>query len=744
MVENYIVHMDIAAMPRAFSDHHSWYSSTVESLLDSSKHGVTTIKSSTSASSLSSSKLLYTYTHAVHGFCASLTPSEHNALKNSPGYLYSIRDLPVKVDTTHTPKFLGLSSYSGAWPASDYGSNIIIGLVDTGIWPESKSFKDDGVTEIPSRWKGICEVGTRFNASMCNRKLIGARFFNKGLLAKYPNVTISVNSTRDTEGHGTHTSSTAAGNYVNDASFFGYAPGTAVGMAPRAHVAMYKALWDVGAYSSDIIAAIDQAMIDGVDVLSLSFGFDVASLYDDPVAIATFAATDKGIFVTASAGNEGPYLASLHNGTPWVITIAAGTIDREFGGVVSLGNGVSVMGLSLYPGGAKLLRSPIVFLDTCSDVKEMKKVGSKIVVCLDKNGTLIEQFFNAVQANVSGGLFISNSSYLSLLLQTPFPAIFLSPQVGDVVVKYVKSSSEPTVSIDFQTTYLGTKPAPSVTSYSSRGPSRSCPIVLKPDLMSPGDLILASWPKEIPAADVDSGSLYSDFNILSGTSMACPHAAGTAALLKAAHPEWSPAAVRSAMMTTSYAIDNANEPIKDIGHNNRPATPLAMGAGHINPNKALDPGLVYDAETGDYVNLLCAMNYTVNQIKIITRSYRFNCSSASSDLNYPSFIAFFNANDSNMKSETVKEFWRTVTNVGDGVFTYAAQVTPIDGLELSVEPERLVFRKKYDKARFKLSIKGPRLIKKKVVYGSLSWIDIEGKYVVRSPIVATNLIFRDE
>ncbi|KAK9270678.1 hypothetical protein L1049_026260 [Liquidambar formosana] len=731
--DTFIVHMDLSAMPKAFSGYHSWYLATVASVSDKSR--VTT----TTSTFPSSSKLLYTYSNVIHGFSASLSPSELEALKNSPGYVSSIRDLPVKVDTTHSSQFLGLNSNSGVWPVSNYGKDVIIGLVDSGIWPESASFDDKGLTEIPLRWKGECESGTQFNSSMCNKKLIGARFFNKGLIASNPNVTISINSTRDTDGHGTHTSSTAAGNYVEGASYFGYASGTARGMAPMARVAMYKALWDEGAQTSDIIAAIDQAITDGVDVMSLSFGIDGVPLYEDPVAMATFAALEKGIFVSTSAGNEGPFLETLHNGTPWVLTVAAGTIDREFPGIVILGNGVSVTGLSLYPGNSSLSQVPLVFMEACDSVKELKKVGYKIVVCLDKNDSLSDQVYNVQNARVAGGVFVSNNSDLGFFIQSDYPATFMVPQNGEIIIDYIKSSSEPKASLEFGKTIVGTKPAPQLASYSSRGPSQSCPFVLKPDLMAPGDYILAAWPQNNPVAEVNSRPLFSNFNLLSGTSMSCPHAAGVAALLKGAHPEWSPAAIRSAMMTTSDSMDNTFNPIEDVGENKQPATPLAMGAGHINPNKAVDPGLIYDVELQDYVNLLCALNYTMKQIQTITRSSSNNCSNPSLDLNYPSFISFFNVNDSKSDVQTVQEFQRTVTNVGQGTSIYTTKIIPMDGFQVSVVPDKLVFKEKNEKLSYKLKITGPRLMKQTVAFGSISWEDSEGKHVVRSPIVATSL-----
>ncbi|KAJ4823823.1 hypothetical protein Tsubulata_035740 [Turnera subulata] len=733
--DNYIVHMDLSTMPKAFSNQHSWYLSTLTSVVEAS-----TASNSFNTVPIASSKLLYSYNHVINGFSVNLTPDELEALKKSPGYISSFRDLPVKADTTHSDQFLGLTSHYGAWKESNYGEGIIIGVVDTGIWPESESYNDNGMPEVPKTWKGACESGTQFNSSMCNKKLIGARFFNKGLIAKNRNITISMNSTRDTDGHGTHTSSTAAGNFVTGASFFGYAPGTASGVAPRAHVAMYKALWEEGSVASDIIAAIDQAISDGVDVLSMSLGLDGVPFDEDPIALATFAAVRKNIFVSTSAGNEGPFSATLHNGTPWVLTVAAGNMDREFGAVLTLGSGVSVSGSSLYPGNFSSSKFPIVFMDTCLNLKELSKFRQSIIVCQDKNESLGVQMDNIHKANVTGGVFITNLTEVEFAIQTSFPAVLMKPKDGDIIKDYIKSNTNPQGVLEFKKTNLGVKGAPSVTSYSSRGPSPSCPFVLKPDIMGPGALVLAAWPQNVAASVVNSQSLFSNFNLLSGTSMSCPHLAGVAALLKKAHPEWSPAAIRSAMMTTADTMDNTLQPIKDAGDDDQSAaTPLAIGAGQVNPNKALDPGLIYDADSIDYVNLLCALNYTEKRIKTITGSSSYNCSGKSLDLNYPSFIAFFNVNNSKSDSTIVQEFHRTVTNVGAASATYTAHITGVNGLKVSVEPEKLQFKSMKEKLSYKLTIEGPSLLKDTVAFGYLSWVDVGAKHVVKSPIVATSL-----
>ncbi|XP_022131269.1 subtilisin-like protease SBT1.9 [Momordica charantia] len=732
--DNYIVHMDLAAMPKPFATHHTWYSATLSSVLDNPRLGMLP------------SKLIHTYNHAINGFSASITPSELKALQKSPGYVSSVPDSSLQVDTTHSSHFLGLSSDSGVL-LSNYGSDVIIGFVDTGVWAESESFSDEGMPEIPSRWKGKCESGTH-----CNKKLIGARFFNRGLIAKFPNVTISMNYTNDTNGHGTHTAATAAGGYVKDASFFGYGRGTARGVAPRARVAIYKAIWEEGNYVSDVIAAIDQAILDSVDVLSLSLGLDGALLYEDPVAIATFAAVERGILVTTSAGNKGPQLGTVHNGAPWVLNVAAGTMDRDFGGTIRLGNGVSVLGSSLFPlnSGMATSKLPLVFMGGCYNLKKLKKVGHKIVVCEDKDEynsySLSLQVDNVETAKVGVGVFISNLSDWDNSVQTSFPSIFLSPSNGNIIKHYIRTSSNPKARVSFHKTIFGRKPAPSVARYSSRGPAESCPFVLKPDIMAPGDAILASWPLKVAATDVNSRPIYSKFNVLSGTSMSCPHAAGVAALLKAAHPRWSPAAIRSAMMTTADVVDNTQTPIKDLGEKNKLATPLAMGSGHVNPNKAVDPGLIYDMEIQDYVNVLCALNYNKNQIQTITRSASNNCKNPSLDLNYPSFIVIVNASDSNTEMEISREFKRTVTNVVEEATTYEAKLTPMNGngVRVTVKPHKLEFKGKNHKLSFTVKVQlGHWIVQRdpNVVFCYLSWVEVGGGHVARSPIVVTDLNF---
>ncbi|KAL8128073.1 subtilisin-like protease SBT3 isoform X2 [Apium graveolens] len=720
--------MDKSLMPKAFASHEIWYSTTINSVKTQNLE--------------SSPSLIYTYDHTFHGFSALLSKDELESIKKSPGFVSAYSDRKVTLDTTHTSEFLSLNPTTGLWPASDYGKDVIIGLIDTGIWPESASFKDDGMSEIPSRWKGTCEVGQEFNASNCNLKLIGARYFNKGVIAGNPNITLSMNSARDTEGHGTHTSSTAAGNYVEGVSYYGYASGTARGMAPKARLAMYKVLWDEGGYASDVLAGMDQAVADGVDIISISLGFDDLPLYEDPIAIASFGAMERGVLVSCSAGNGYPDLGYLHNGSPWVLTVAAGSIDRRPSGRLILGNGLSLTGWTMFPAKAFVKDVPLFYSKNVSDCETAEQLAlvptDAVIICYNKYSAALEMLSFVSNSDAVAGIIISDDQSLYEFNKFPYPGVVISPEQGLEVIKYAQTTSKPTATITFQETFLGTKPAPVVAAYSCRGPSGSNPSILKPDIMAPGTLVVAAWSPNVHSSIIwPNIELSSDFTAITGTSMACPHVSGIAALLKGAHPEWSPAAIRSAIMTTANPLDNTQQQIRDVGTDFDAATPLAMGAGQVDPNRALNPGLIYDATTQDYVNFLCANNFTRNQIYTITRSNN-NCSTPSSDLNYPSFISLYNSTlASNTVVTTVDYFTRTVTNVGDGAATYKAKVEAPKGAVVTVSPDTLVFEKRYEKLSYSISIAFTGDKNGTVTFGSLTWIEENSKNTVRSPIVVS-------
>lgn len=733
----YIIHMDKSLMPNVFTSHHHWYTSTVDSLNSATSNGL----KSPNYSSPSSPSVLYTYDNALHGFSALLSQNELQKLENHPSFITAYKEAKATLDTTRTIDFLSLNPYTGLWPASNYGHDVIIGVIDTGVWPESRSFNDAGMTPVPSRWKGACEGGQNFNASMCNKKLIGAKYFNKGVIASTPNLQSKANSARDTDGHGTHTTSTVVGNYVDDVSFFGYARGTARGVAPRARVAIYKAVWEGGnSYTSDVLAAMDQAIADGVDVISISLGFHDLPLYKNPVAIGSFAAMERGVLVSSSAGNGGPRYGSVHNDIPWSLTVAASNLDRQFSGTLELGNGQKIVGWTLFPASAIIQNVTLLYdknIAMCNSSDYLKKLAyssEKVIIC-DDIGMTFEQIVQVSNSSVAGAIFISKDPLIYEAGEVSWPGIIVGPNEGKSIINYAKSyKSNSWVSMEFQQTFVGLKHAPIAASYTSRGPSKSCHSVLKPDVMAPGTQVLAAYVPNIEVARIGNGIILSnDYALLSGTSMACPHASGVAALLKAAHPNWSPAAIRSAIMTTANPLDNTGSAIKDNGSNLGPATPLAMGSGQIDPNRALDPGLVYDLTPQDYMNLICSMNFTRNQMLSIIRSNKHNCSASSSDLNYPSFIAYYNYHNTKTAAMT---FYRTVTNVGkDGFTAYKAVVTAPKGARVRVHPRTLVFNRRNEKQSYQLRIKYKSVDKLGISFGSIVWMENNGQHSVRSPIV---------
>lgn len=275
--------------------------------------------------------------------------------------------------------------------------------------------------------------------------------------------------------------------------------------------------------------------------------------------------------------------------------------------------------------------------------------------------------FNLPRSNYRAAIIIGDDPTVYETSQFSFPAVVITPADGRKLIDYITRNPTPTATISFQQTILGLgpRPAPALADFSSKGPARSYEGILKPDIMAPGVLILSAYS---PEANVGGGPRIGDniylllnYTLLSGTSMACPHISGVAALLKAAHPEWSAAAIQSAMMTTANPLNNANQPIRETDC--LPTTPLGIGSGQVDPNRALNPGLVYENSAQDFVNLVCSMNFTSDQTRTIIRS-NYNCSTPSSDLNYPSFVTVFYRRDEGKVLN--RSFRRTVTNVGDG------------------------------------------------------------------------------
>jgi subtilisin family serine protease len=689
---------------------------------------------------------LYDYNYSYNGFAAKLSLDQANKLAAVGGVVAVSSDELHTMDTSSTPAFLGLSAPGGLWDqlggVGSAGDGIIIGIVDSGIWPENLSFSDrtgengnatkDGkldYQQIPG-WHGKCTPGEEFNASMCNQKLIGAQWFNAswggdaGIDAQRP---WEFNSVRDYNGHGTHTSSTAGGNHGVQVTGPAAVFGTISGMAPHARIAMYKALWSTQAgdtasgNTSDLVAAIDQAVADGVDVINYSISGSLTN-FRDPAEIAFLYAANAGVFVAASAGNSGPTTSTVAHPSPWITTVAAGTHDRYYEAVVTLGNGVSYKGASVNSTGV----GPAPFIDSEAAgfagadptavrlcyaavdnggvaVLDPVKVAGKIVLC-DRGVTARVNKSLAVAEAGGVGVVLTNTSSNSLNGDFhSVPTVHLS-HLDRAAVKAYAATANATAQI-FPSYFIAAD-APYTASFSSRGPLQASGDLLKPDLIAPGQDILAA------VSPMTSGGV--DYALLSGTSMSSPHVAGLAALLKDLHPDWSPMMIKSALMTTGYDVHDGGVPAP----NTNPVLIFRQGAGHVQPNKAADPGLVFDSSWNDWLGFLCGTQ--------LPTSF---CTSSG--------IAVLDPSDFNAPSIAIADLagsqviTRTVTNVGPKA-TYSVSFSGA-GISASVSPSTFTLNPGA-KQILQITIARTTAALNAYTGGQLTWTD--GAHVVRIPVVA--------
>ncbi|KAJ4712910.1 Subtilisin-like protease [Melia azedarach] len=680
------------------------------------------------SSSSPEQRMVYSYRNVVTGFAAKLTEEEVKFMEKKEGFVSAHPEKMLPLHTTHSPSFLGLHQNLGFWKHSNYGKGVIIGVLDTGITPAHPSFSDEGMPPPPSKWKGKCE----FNVMECNKKLIGARNFVPS------DKTGKIEPPIDEDGHGTHTSSTAAGNFVEDANVFGQANGTAVGIAPWAHLAIYKVCSEFGCSDSAILAAMDTAVEDGVDVLSLSLGGGSSPFYADGIAVGAFGAIQNGVFVSCSAGNDGPYNGSLSNEAPWILTVGASTIDRSIRATARLGNGAHFDGESVFqPKDFPSTLLPLVYPGANGNESSAfcepnslngNDVRGKVVLC--ERGGFLSRIGKGETVKEAGGtamILMNNqvNGYTTIADPHVLPATHVSYAAGLKIKAYINSTSKPTATILFKGTIIGKPTAPEISSFSSRGPNLESPGILKPDIIGPGVSILAAWPVSVE----NNTNTKSTFNIISGTSMSCPHLSGVAALLKSSHSDWSPAAIKSAIMTTADIVNLEGKPIVD--ERLLSADIFAIGAGHVNPSIANDPGLVFDLQPDDYIPYLCGLNYTDRQIAILVQR-KVKCSEISrikeAQLNYPSFSLSLGTTD--------QTYTRTVTNVGKPNSVYKHWIVAPEGVDVEVTPEALQFNEMNQKASFAVTFKrtshGRNRGDKPFGQGYIKWVSKE--HAVRIPL----------
>ena len=663
---------------------------------------------------------IYDYTVTNDGVAANLTAKQANELARMPGVLALSRDAISHPDTTESPHFLGLDAPGGIWSqlggASHAGAGLVIGVIDTGIWPENPSFAGNTGIPVPSTWHGKCVSGEQFDKNLaCNDKLIGARYYLDGFGKKHI-AKRDYLSPRDGAGHGSHTSSTAAGDAGVHIVIDGHSIGDASGMAPGAKLAMYKVCWDGkdvpdGCANSDSVAAINQAVADGVDVLNYSIGGTSESSVLDPVAQAFRGAANAGVFVANSAGNSGPGPSTLDHPAPWVTTVAASTFRRAFN-TVELGNGARYVGASttdtlptFHPivtaASVKLAGAATLDASRCFDgTLDPALAAGKIVVCDRGVNARIDKGFEVARAG-GAGIVLANVSPNSINGDYhPIPAVHVVVGDGNAIKAYIASAGASAVAriVPLNAAELAAAPqVPEITDFSSRGPSTTTGgNILKPDIAAPGNDVVAAT-----APPFAHGRMW-DF--MSGTSMASPHIAGIGALIMARHPDWLPSEIKSAIMTS------ARDTVSSAGD------PFAQGAGFVNPNPAADPGLVYPTTPNEWRSYLVSLGVHFA----------------------PPFDTLPPVSASNLNQASIAigslpgtaSVTRHVVNVGDSTATYTADAA-VPGFDVEVSPSTLHLAPG-ETGSFTVTFSRTDAAFNAWAIGSLTWSD--GTHNVRSPI----------
>ncbi|CAG1017393.1 Minor extracellular protease vpr [Burkholderiaceae bacterium] len=733
-------------------------------------------KRTNAAATVNAAAIVHRYNIAFNGFSAKLTADEARKLARTAGVVAVTPDEARAVDTTRTPAFLGLSGPGGLWSALDSqsrnvkGENVIIGIVDGGIWPENPSFSDkvdalgkpvpyfQAGTQVygppPAKWAGSCQAGQGFTTAMCNNKLIGAQFFNAGFNAfGRPMWPTDYVGPRDEDGHGSHTASTAGGNEGAEASIGGLPAGIMSGVAPRARIAAYRVCWSyvedgTGArknscFTSDSVAAIDKAVADGVDVINYSIS-GTRTNYLDPVEVAFFNASAAGVFVAASAGNSGPANTVAHM-SPWLTTVAASTHDRFTVATVTLGNGATASGPSFQSTG--LSATPLIAstdaglpgadaaslarclgaADGIAAQLDPAKVAGKIVVCYRGANVLVNKAANAKAAgaagmiiqNIPSGPLASADSVFNIAYE--LPTVHLAGVHANAVLSH---AATPGASAAFSPgVQVAGVVAPVMGDFSSRGPSLADKNILKPDISAPGVDIIAAYVAEnsdqvavrdaiIAGTTANPGSAS-----LQGTSMSSPHVAGAAALMKQLYPTWSPAAIKSALMTSANDIK--------LGNGSADLNRWGYGAGHLNPTPAANPGLVYDAGPVDYLRFLCG-------IGSLPASHGA-CVAYGTITPWNLNLASLTAADV-LGKITIK---RTVKNVGSSTATFNAS-TSLPGWDVTVVPSSLTLAPGAS-GSFDVNLARSSAAVNTWTFGHLTWSD--GVRQVRSPLSVRGALF---
>lgn len=686
--------------------------------------------------------LIYSYTHTFNGFSARMTEAQAEQLKMQAGVIGVWKDKAEQIQTSRTPALLGLTGPNGQHTLGVKGEDMIVGIVDTGISPTNPSFADDGSYDALPRFKGSCDVGQDAEFT-CNNKLIGARYFKGAFESEYQIRPEEFISPRDADNHGSHVAGTAAGNEGVDASIGGVSHGKVTGMAPRARIAMYKACWNSdyvspegnaerGCFYGDTMAAIDAAVADGVDVINYSIGGDLVDLTTISTA-AMLRASQAGVLVAVAAGNDGDNDTKGTVGTPapWVVSVAASGFSIDS---LKVNSGLAATKLTAIEG---TVAKPLAVtgavsadiavaepLNGCTTLTNPTAVAGKIVLIQRGGCPFADKLKQAQDAGASAMLVYNNQPGNPFAMGgdvagPTIPALMVKLEDGDAIKAAVDGGT--TVNVTFDPTLV----ANAMADFSSKGPNLSTGDVLKPDVTAPGVNILAAG---TPTTFTKPKG--NNFAYLSGTSMASPHIAGLSTLLRQQHPTWTPAMVKSALMTTAHqSVSKASSSVL--------ADPFDFGAGHVQPVNAANPGLVYDAGAEDYFAFLCGLGKS----GFVLAESGFSCAQYE-EAGYPTDAAQLNQPAIAVSSlKAAKTIVRVVKDVTGTASTYIPTINAPAGV--SVEFKKVVDGKLVSASSLDVPANGqaiyavtltpaPTAIFDTYVFGSLTLSD--GQHSVRSPI----------
>jgi subtilisin family serine protease len=718
-------------------------------------------------SDLSGVTTLHNYYHTLNGFAAKLNPEQVAALRSNPNVVGLWENEILQLSTANTPEFLGLTGPNGQHSNGVKGEGVIVGVVDSGIWPENPSFLDDGSYNAPpAKWTGACDEGTigadddsppipdEFGFA-CNNKLIGARYFGAGFGPDRIAVEFGeFISPRDADGHGSHTAGTAAGNFVENATLRGVEIGSLSGIAPRAHIAAYKVCWNSnyqingesagGCSSIDTTAAIDAAVADGVDVINYSISGSLTSVVA-PQTLAMLRAADAGVFVAVSAGNSGPSTGVVGTPAPWVMSVAASTYEGSRTVVAeSLKVSIDDTEVAQLPSVASTFAptwnvgfgaavSPVSDTLACAPLDD--DLTGKIALISRGSCAFVTKVLNAQDAGAVGVVVYNNDGEPTIMSGTvpdgftvTIPALMISEENGNNLVGDALESVT-IVTYNIVTSILQ-ETGNVMADFSSRGQNEAVADIIKPDITGPGVNVLASTSAmqfDFPGNNPLQGE---DFEYLSGTSMSAPHISGMAALLTQQFPGWTVDQKKSALMTTAYQ--------NVIDFDGAVATPFVFGSGHADVLAARTPGFTYNADAFGYSAYLCGRGADA----VVEAFVGFSCgqfaeagfSFDATQLNYPS-IAIAALKGSELVVRTVTD----VTGVAQSYDITLDLPAGVEGTVLAfneqgnLAPTTVLDVPASDFATYGLLLEaGPDAVVEEWAFGAITFTD--GDVVNRSPI----------